>query len=397
MNPSASGWIQKFGYLIEDRRRYPEDFQVLYQEMKKTGFIYGINVGTIPLIELEHVLSEDENAKINLLAALYFTYHLEKPNSNFKAFTDCIFGFYKVLDVGRISFFNKIVTGKKTSSQLEKLLNSRIYLEDNLISKTFNSIITNSLLFIDVLTFKRYLENRDNIRDYAQNLEYITINLTYHTLNSKEKNAKDEKLAQLFASSLTFIDGEHQNFDGSYREKLMHDFSIFENQYFLDVACLTVWEDQSLDYKESDFIFGIGKDMGIEEQQIARSLEDVTRFFDVNAKKIPHLKDNNLAVQFHDSMSKIVDKLILRNSKRLQKELFESKELVYLLSKSTTRELSSEEKRKVQNQLLDIFKSIPSLAIFMLPGGAVLLPIFIKLIPKLLPSSFDENRVEKKQ
>ncbi|MGJ8738309.1 LETM1 domain-containing protein, partial [Zobellia laminariae] len=45
--------------------------------------------------------------------------------------------------------------------------------------------------------------------------------------------------------------------------------------------------------------------------------------------------------------------------------------------------------------LIDIFKSIPSLAIFLLPGGAVLLPIFIKLIPKLLPSSFDENRIEK--
>ena len=44
--------------------------------------------------------------------------------------------------------------------------------------------------------------------------------------------------------------------------------------------------------------------------------------------------------------------------------------------------------------LADIFKSIPSLAIFILPGGAVLLPIFIKLIPKLLPSAFDENRVE---
>jgi len=102
-----------------------------------------------------------------------------------------------------------------------------------------------------------------------------------------------------------------------------------------------------------------------------------------------------LAVQFYDSMSKVVNKLILRNSKRLQKELSESKELMYLLSKSTVKDLSSTEKKKVQNQLLDIFKSIPSLAIFMLPGGAVLLPIFIKLIPKLLPSSFDDNRVEK--
>ena len=43
---------------------------------------------------------------------------------------------------------------------------------------------------------------------------------------------------------------------------------------------------------------------------------------------------------------------------------------------------------------MDIIKAIPSLAIFMLPGGAILLPIFIKFIPKLLPSAFDENRIE---
>jgi hypothetical protein len=65
-----------------------------------------------------------------------------------------------------------------------------------------------------------------------------------------------------------------------------------------------------------------------------------------------------------------------------------------LLSKSTVKDLTEDEKKKVQNQLIDIFKSIPSLAIFMLPGGAVLLPIFIKLIPKLLPSAFDDNRIE---
>jgi len=48
----------------------------------------------------------------------------------------------------------------------------------------------------------------------------------------------------------------------------------------------------------------------------------------------------------------------------------------------------------VQDQLLDIMKSIPSLAIFILPGGAILLPLFIKFIPKMLPSAFDENRIE---
>jgi hypothetical protein len=69
----------------------------------------------------------------------------------------------------------------------------------------------------------------------------------------------------------------------------------------------------------------------------------------------------------------------------------ESKELFYLLKESTYRNLTDVEKQKVKDQLFDIFKSIPSLAIFALPGGGILLPIIIRFIPQLLPSSFNEN------
>jgi len=394
MNPSATGWIEKFGHLVNgDSCRYA-DFTALYESLKETGFIYGININIPAFISPEHPLSEDEKAKINLLSGLYFTYCLKHGGSSFKDFLEAIFLFYRQLDVGAISFLNKILTGKKTSSQLEKLIDSRVYLEDNVISKTFNNIITNSLLFIDVLTFRKFLESDEQVKHHAQLLEYITINITYHALSSREKTRKDERLAQLFASSLTFIESSRERFDARYREKLSDQFSPEESQYFLDVACLTVWEDQSLDYLESEFIYGIGKDLGHTTENIAKALGEVTRFFHENAFRIPHLKEQNLAVQFYDSMAKVVIKLIMRNSKRLQKELAGSKELVYLLSKSTVKELSVAEKKKVQAQLIDIFKSIPSLAIFILPGGAVLLPIFIKLIPKLLPSAFDDNRVD---
>lgn len=395
MNPSASGWINKFGSLVKDEAELFSDFRKLYDELKKTGFVYGININTPKFIVPEHALSEDEKAKINLLTALYGTFRLEQKETSFSDFLKAIFQFYKDLEVSRMSYFNKLLAGKRTSAQLEKLIDSRVYLEDNLFSKTFNSIITNSLLFIDALVFKHYLKQPQNIKEYAQLLEYITINITYHALNSKEKNKNDERLAHLFASSLTFIDSDANRFDGLYREKLLDQRTIWESYYFMDVACLTVWEDKSLEYQESEFIFGLGKDLGFDQKNIERSLKEIRLFFQKNSKNVPFLKESNLAIQFYDSMSKVVNKLILRNSKRLQKELSESKELVFLLSKSTVKDLTPEEKKKVQNQLIDIFKSIPSLAIFILPGGAVLLPIFIKLIPKLLPSSFDENRVEK--
>lgn len=82
---------------------------------------------------------------------------------------------------------------------------------------------------------------------------------------------------------------------------------------------------------------------------------------------------------------------IQKNKKRLAKELQESKELVVLLKKSTHDTLSDGEKVKVKEQLLDICKGIPAFAVFMLPGGALLLPLLIKLIPDILPSAFKED------
>ncbi|MBM1107653.1 hypothetical protein JQC67_15965 [Aurantibacter crassamenti] len=395
MNPSASGWIDKFGHLVKDNLETYSDFRDLYGGLKKTGFVYGINVKVPRFITPEHRLSEDEIAKINLLTSLYFTFKQETENSDFDAFLESILKFYELLEVSGLTFLSKLFAGNKTSAKLEKLIDSRVYLEDNMLSKTFNSIITNSLLFIDVLTYKYHLTHESGTRQHAQLLEYLTINTTFHALNSKEINKKDERLAQLFEASLTFVDFEKNAFDGSFRKKLIANNSEWENRYFLDIACLTVWEDKTFEYQESEFIHGIGRDLGIEEKSIVRALEEITAFFAKNSEVVPFLKDNNLAVQFYESMAKVVDKLISRNSKRLKKELLESKELVALLTKSTIKDLDEEEKKKVQNQLIDIFKSIPSLAIFILPGGAVLLPIFIKLIPKLLPSSFDDNRVEK--
>lgn len=394
MNPSSSGWINKFGHLVHNESQGYADFEELYQNLREHGFIYGIHLYHPHFISTEHNLTEDEVAKINLLTALYFVYKFEKGKTDFDSFVDTVFSFYKELDLGKISFLSKILSGKKTEAQLEKLLDSRIYLADNVFSRALGNSLTNSLLFIDVLIFKNYLKEGFYLLDHARILEFVTINIAYHALNSKEATQIDEKLIQILDASLTYIDLDKDQFDGSYRKLLNTHFSDFEQTYLLDIACLTVWEDQSLDYLESEFIYGIGSDLEKTKTEVKNALETVTIFFEKNFDKIPYLKEQNLAAQYYDGMSKNVGKLILRNSKRLKKELSESKELMLLLSKSTTKDLTDEERKKMQNQLLDIFKSIPSLAIFMLPGGAILLPIFVKLIPTLLPSAFDDNRVE---
>ena len=394
MNPSAPGWINKFGSLLKSEEVPYTSYNEFYLELLDHGFVYGIHLDIPPFIKAEHELTEDEIAKINLLSALYFSYWFETGEANFEKFIDTVFTFYQEIEVGRISFLSKILSGKKTIAQLEKLLESRIYLNGNVFNKAFGNSLTNSLLYVDVLIFSSYLAKIPSLTKHAQILEYITINIAYQALDAKRNNENNLRLMQLLESSLSYVDLTETKFEGSYLDLIPENLNDCEKDYLLDFACLTVWEDATLDDSEFEFVSTISNALKKTKNNAQDALKNVKIFFEKNREEIPYLQDTNLASKFYEGMTKNVSKLILRNSKRLKKELSESRELVQLLAKATSKDLDKKERKKIQDQLLDIFKSIPSLAIFMLPGGAVLLPIFIKLIPKLLPSAFDDNRIE---
>jgi len=156
---------------------------------------------------------------------------------------------------------------------------------------------------------------------------------------------------------------------------------------------MSTWSDLKLEGTEQEFLNTLGSELKISNATIKESITSVQTFYTTHKSKMALLNSKNSVQSFYDNTSLMVRKLISRNSKRLFKELKESKELVKLLSQSTQRELNDAEQKQMQEQLLDLLKSIPSLAIFLLPGGAILLPLFVKFIPKLLPSAFDDNRI----
>ena len=131
--------------------------------------------------------------------------------------------------------------------------------------------------------------------------------------------------------------------------------------------------------------------MAVEDTFVADSILATNAFISKHKKDIPYFNYSNPVKHFYDQTTQLVITLINRNKKRLSKEISQSKELMVLLAYSTQRDLDKEEKRKVKKQILDICKTIPSLTIFLIPGGSLLLPILIKFIPQLLPSSFNEN------
>lgn len=387
MNPSASGWITKLLKEL-DQNVNSVGLKDLYTHLRACGFIYGSNQHVVNHYIANNGFTKDEACKINLVIALLVAYNENPIDLEFKA---SVIDFYTNINQYKTTFFDGIITGKNPESTVEKIIHKRIQIDDNYLTKNFNYFITNALLFVDVLAYHHFLTTTHISESYLQQLEASIKTITVAALNVKKvKTSYDRSLIKLLESSLRYQQIE----ETSYHDVLPFINDPLEAQYILDLACMATWSDQVIDSDELHFLQKFGRDIDVGSDRVQESINAVNAFYSKNKDNIALFTSKNAVQNFYDNSSAMVSRLISRNKKRLSKELRESKELMRLLSQSTLRELTDEEQKKVQDQLLDIFKTIPSLAIFLLPGGAILLPIVIKFIPKLLPSAFDDNRLK---
>jgi hypothetical protein len=389
MNPSANGWIKKLLKEVAKNNSYLNvESETFYNALRDCGFIYGSNFDVVCNVISNKDLTDEELSKTNLCLALLYTH---KNSGSETPFIESAINFYKEVNELKTSFFLGFLGEKKSNEQLEKIIHKRIQIDDNFITKNFNYFIINALLYVDILAYEAFLKSESISIEYIKNLESSIETISLGALNSKaSKNKYDYSLIKLFESSLRY----HNSTPITYPEAIKNIKTNLEKYYILDLACMATWSDKTIDKKEQLFLLQLSTDLQVDTQHIKQSMKTVNTFYHVHRNQIALLSSNNMAQSFYNNSSKMVKKLITRNSKRLYQELKDSKELMVLLTQSTQRDLTRVEQKKVQEQLLDIFKSIPSLAIFLLPGGALLLPLVIKFIPKLLPSAFDENRIE---
>jgi hypothetical protein len=160
------------------------------------------------------------------------------------------------------------------------------------------------------------------------------------------------------------------------------------------MAGMALWSDGVVENEEAYFLHTLANILNVSDEFVSESIKSTDAFINEHKKEIPYFNYSNPVKHFYDQMTMGVITLIKRNKNRLIKEIIQSKELMLLLAYSTRRDLEPSEKKKIKKQLLDICKTIPSLTIFLLPGGSLLLPILIKFIPTLLPSAFNENLEE---
>ena len=95
-----------------------------------------------------------------------------------------------------------------------------------------------------------------------------------------------------------------------------------------------------------------------------------------------------------DQVAEKVAQVVTDNLEAIVTEVKQTGELGQLLAKAAAgKALSAEEKRRVREQLVDLARAVPALAIFAAPGGMLLLPILAKLLPfRLLPSAWERRR-----
>lgn len=392
INPSASGWIDKFFARLNNRLPIglsPQDF---YKSVRDSGFIYGHVISFIDLDPAETKgWTTEEITKAALLDTLYDLYRLETRQEVPQEFIQKTIAFYKEMTPEGFSFFKKVLPASSPSHILEDILDERIKTNENIISRNFSHIITNALLFIDILGFRQYLINGTIPDKYMKRIEGTVMGIVSLALKIKtRKTVYDDLLMKLFESSVRYTKLSNEG-EEITRTELEYFESELERCYLLDMAGMAIWTDGMADKSEIEFLYRLAASLRIDDNMAAESIASFGVFIKLHKKDIPYFKYSNPVKHFYDHASNNVALLIKRNKKRFIKELTNNGELMLLLTHSTHRNLNDKEKKRVKKQLLEICKTVPSLTIFLLPGGSLLLPLLIKFIPQMLPSMFNEN------
>ncbi|EHQ41204.1 LETM1-related biofilm-associated protein [Myroides odoratus] len=377
MNPSTTGWIKKY---FAEQDKYAifkaTDTKTLAHEIRATGFSFGqINASGFPEIYTTFKYTQEEFAKICFLQLLEKIYFFKYPTHTTDEFISRLLDFYQLFVPHKTNFFTSLFEDKNTYARLEHLF--AIKWKENFFSQSkSNNIVLNLLvLSIYLLTFETYLAGKIHPNLYHVYLE----DLIQSILNRTQPQQHTEVLLS-----------ENPN-DFAIDEIMEVQSSYLESSLLLDIVMCSSWNNEVKTLELPDFSVEPFSRLAFTTEQIEDSRLCFMLFLQQNDYNYFYLKSSNLFNNMINNSTNYVEFLVGRNKGRILKEIQKNKQLMQLLMDSTHRNLDIQEKKLIKKQTLEVIKTIPSLAIFLLPGGTILLPIILKFIPSLLPSSFNEN------
>ena len=354
-------------------------------------------------------LSRQETFKILLLEGLILTDHLKKGTFDLESLEASIGEFVRFYEETEIEKAKKGWLNFKDLTvyeKLESIINQRVDIKTSFTHKLWTTYLYNSLIFHDLVLYNEYHQGVDPqfIMERRNRVQLDVIKLIAVAANvDGVLTEEEEAIFEVFMASADLDREERDEAQLFWEAKkglseidLNYERTWVLNRYLLEIAILTVWSDRVVVDSEREFLIDLTKKLGIELEEMDTSFSAIQAFVVTNYEAIPFLKGKNDAILLMDGATERWKNILGRNKDKLAAELKESKELMALIAKSTTSELSKEEKEQAKTQLKDLARTIPSLTIFLLPGGSLLLPIILKIIPDLVPTSFRSNQIEDK-
>ena len=233
MNPSATGWSRKLTHELSKGIETWTDVHKLNQFQSQTGFLYGAHLRSWEKLKLPALTTPEEIAKVNLFISLYSVAVQHKVDD----LPSALNAFYTELGLLTVKR-EKRFTSISTEAQIEKLIDSRIYLGGGLFKKSKGASMTNGLLQLDVLLFDQYLSN-PSVTTHTSFYEQVVLEAIQEAASlHKSVDQKHFKIAKLIEDSKAFR--PLSAFNGSTQANATKPKNL--STYALRMAAVTLWE-----------------------------------------------------------------------------------------------------------------------------------------------------------
>lgn len=417
LSPGSKDWIAKYLFLVEngiidlnqaDEIGWNCHSCDIHLKFIKHGVLFGYSRQPLFFTAANHnKWTHDEKLKYLLFESLIFIHLRKYKVFNKDFFLQEILSFYLLIaeteskPLLRLNFLEE----KSPTLDLEKVLNQRLTVKSSFISTNkWLNYIRNSFIFLDVILYDHFLNLSRNIDEKdLENLKFNTLLAVTQSICADGKvTTKEKNIFNNFLDASNLPDTKKEILTEKLENNEVKEADYF-NQYFdsvlfchylLDISLFTTYASGNVKNAKKNFLQDFSEYLLIDEAEFSRADVTVQQFIIDNEDLIPTISSDNIYGKMVESLSNRWLKIIGRNKDKFIAELSQSKELLALLAKATNTDLSAEEKKKVKEQFKDLLKSVPSLAVFMLPGGAILLPVLLKIIPNLLPSAFRDNSID---
>ncbi len=415
LSPGAKGWINKYFDLVEkevinltiDRPPELRKLHFMHLTLGESGITFGYPIDLIFAKELEtREWTTREKLKLLLFEAQLFVYlqiHLDEP-FNKDAFLNKLYAFYHYHNASSIKKLLKMFSRPNREERIEEVLRDRTSIESNYFeNKWWVNTLSNAFIYLDVILFDDYLHwhREEAIKNYSSYAKNALIALTLSAYSDGLVEKHEKKLFDVYLASANLNDESRDLVKSKFiNGASFNDFSLYIPNHWLlkrflfDLSALNIFSHQELMDKETKFLEELAVNLEVKEEEMEESFGMIENFVLKAQDKAEFLSNNSSYEKVYRSLIVRWTKVLERNKDRIAEELKESKELVSLVNKSRKKELTLKEKEAVKKQFKDIVRSIPALAIFMIPGGTLLLPIVLKVIPDLIPSAFRENELD---